>query len=117
MTEQIPILGMPIPEAARMLGIRESVIKKLIRQGILKTYTIGHRRLVHYPGMLALVEEGLSTRRDARRNPVALDEAQRRYRERVAAAPAPAVEPPAAAPPRRRFPLVRRPEAEVDAAE
>jgi excisionase family DNA binding protein len=77
----LPILGVTIPEAARILGCGQTKVKDEIRDGGLETYTLGHRRLVLYASMLRLVVVRRNNRGDPRRNTAVPKAGERRVQK------------------------------------
>jgi hypothetical protein len=77
------ILTAPISAFQRISGLGQSLIKEMITRGELETVTIGHRRLVVVDSWRRLIAQKVTEpKTDVRRNPEALDQAQRRGRGR-----------------------------------
>jgi hypothetical protein len=98
--QDLPILALSRPKASAVSGLGETALKQLERDGILETVVIGKRRLILFASLQRLLQSARGKPGDARRNPAALNEGFRRYRDAVAAARAPAAD--AAPPPARR---------------
>jgi hypothetical protein len=84
--EELPILAVTIPRAANIVGVGESTLKGLIRDGVVETITIGHRRLALFSSLERLIESRRGQGGDPRRND-AVPKAGERRRNRT---PAPA---------------------------
>ena len=82
----LPLLAAPIPRAADILGLRETKLKELIRDGALETIAIGHRRLVLYASMQQYVESLRGQSGDPRRNTAVPKAGERRAGKAEAAA-------------------------------
>jgi hypothetical protein len=78
MADELPILGVPISEASRILGCKDTKTKQLIKTERLETFTIDHRRLVYYPRIVRLVEEQRKNPGDPRRNDAVAKAGERR---------------------------------------
>jgi hypothetical protein len=83
MINEMPILGVSIPRGSDILGCGNTMTKTLIKQGKLRTYMIGHRRLIWYEDLVALARSRLDKPGDARRNPAEADAGLRAYRRRL----------------------------------
>jgi hypothetical protein len=73
MTTDFPILAMPIPRAADTIGLKETALKALIKDGTIETILIGKRRLVLFDSMKKYIESRRGKPGDARRNPAEMD--------------------------------------------
>jgi excisionase family DNA binding protein len=83
---ELPILAAPIPKAADILGIRESKLRELIRDGALETIAIGCRRLILYSSLQRFVESLRGQPNDPRRNRAVAKAGERRHRAAAQAA-------------------------------
>jgi excisionase family DNA binding protein len=86
MTIELPILGVTIPEASRILGCKDSTTKKLIREGEVETFTIGFRRVVVLETLQQYVDRQRANPGDPRRNTAVPKAGERRPRKTGAAA-------------------------------
>ncbi len=78
---ELPILAAPIPATARSMGLGETKLKELIRDGILETVVIGHRRLVLFVSVQRYIESLRDQPADPRRNQAVPKAGERRRRK------------------------------------